>query len=213
MAGTLGWFGLTLSFVLFSCVPIQLQLHEDDLKLIVSDPIIYVVTFKPPPFEVDTSTNVALIGGVLGGAGGAVGGAVGAAVAGAVTDAAAGANPTAIQRDPRALLRFTTYEDPVKQVRDDFVKTVQDELKLSRVIVVEEALEDESPKALSDILSFHSSIAASVGRTSARNKLLTSFEASGLLVSTHQFSTRMKVAATYWTRRSGGIWPGVFPRP
>ncbi len=44
--------------------------------------------------------------------------------------------------------------------------------------------------------------AGNAGRIRERNKSLTSFGASRLRLSSHQFSTRMNVDATYWTRRS-----------
>jgi hypothetical protein len=53
----------------------------------------------------------------------------------------------------------------------------------------------------------------SVGTTSARKISLISFAESGLLFPTHQFSTKMKVEATCWTRRSGGIRSAVFRLP
>jgi hypothetical protein len=56
-------------------------------------------------------------------------------------------------------------------------------------------------------------LAANVGRINARNKSSASLGEIGLQLSTHQFSTRMKVEATYWTRRSAGIWPTVLRRP
>jgi hypothetical protein len=53
----------------------------------------------------------------------------------------------------------------------------------------------------------------SVGTTSARKISLISFAESGLMFPTHQFSTKMKVEATCWTRRSGGIRSAVFRLP
>jgi hypothetical protein len=53
----------------------------------------------------------------------------------------------------------------------------------------------------------------SVGLRSARKRSLTSLAGSRLLLSTHQFSTRMKVEATYRPRSSGGILPAAFRRP
>jgi hypothetical protein len=136
---------------LSSCIPIQLQLHDDDLKLLSSNPRVYVVTFKSPPFEVDTSTNIALIGGALGGAGGAIGGAVGAALTGTMANAVAeNAISADIQSDPRTLVKSFVYEDPVKQARNDFVGALKDRWKLSEFIMVEETLDDESPRALSE---------------------------------------------------------------
>jgi hypothetical protein len=150
-------FALVGFFVLLGCVPIQLQLHEDDLKLLTGNPTVYVITFKSPPFEVDTSTNVALVGGVLGGAGGAIGGVVGALAAGAAANAIDEANMSAdIQTDPRALLRSVAYEDPVKQVRDGFVAMLRDELKMSKFVVVDTPLDDESQKTLGE--RFHDGI-------------------------------------------------------
>jgi hypothetical protein len=144
-------------FVLLGCVPIQLQLHQDDLKLLTGNPTVYVITFKSPPFEVDTSTNVALVGAVLGGAGGAIGGAVGALTAGAATNAIDEANISAnIQTNPRALLRSIPYDDPVKQVRDGFVAILRDELKMSKFVVVDTPLDDESQKTLRE--RFHDGI-------------------------------------------------------
>lgn len=133
---------------LASCTLIQLQLHDDDLQLLNHDPIVYVVTFKPPPFEVDTSTNVAVIGGALGGAaGGAIGGVIGAVATGAATNAIDEANISAdIQRDPRALVTSIQYEDPVKQVREEFLRLVREESKLSKFVIVDEVL--DSPNAL-----------------------------------------------------------------
>src|SRR5579871_3798151 len=55
------------------------------------------------------------------------------------------------------------------------------------------------PRSLSQL-----KIAANIGSTSARNSPLASCERSGPLLSAHQFSTRMNVEATYWTRTAGG---------
>lgn len=128
----------------FSCVPIQLQMHDDDLKLLAQNPTVYVVVFKPAPFEVDTSTNAALAGGILGGA-------VGAAVVGAVSNSAAEAKISPdIRKDPRALVNLQSYDDPALELRNVFMETLRDEFKLARFVVIEEKLDDDSPKALGD---------------------------------------------------------------
>jgi len=143
-------FALIALFLLSGCSPIQLQLHEDDVKVLTRDPKVYVITFKSPAFEVDTSTNLAVVGGMLGGA-------LGALATGAAVNVIDEANMSAdIQKDARALVRSGTYEDPVMQVRDDFVRIVRDDLKISKFVVVEEPLDDSSTKALSD--RFHDGI-------------------------------------------------------
>jgi len=65
----------------------------------------------------------------------------------------------------------------------------------------------DQPRSLSQ-----SKIAANVGCTSAQNSASASSERSGLLLSAHQFSTRMNVEATYWIRTAGGIWSAAFRR-
>ena len=137
------------SSLFFGCTPLQLPLHRDDLKLLGQNPTVYVVTFKPSPFKVDTSANVALAGAAFGAAGGAIGGIAGALVAGSAANAMDRANVTAdIHNDPRALVRSSDYEDPVKQVRDEFVSRLRNELKMSNFVIVDGPLDDASPKSL-----------------------------------------------------------------
>ncbi len=159
------------ALALSGCTVLPLQLHDDDLKLLQINPKVYVVTFKSPPFGVDTSTNYALVGSLLGAAGGAqagsaaagaagrpigtlIGGIAGAEGTSAAVNAIGEANISAdIQSDPRALVKSVAYEDPVKQVRDEFLGALKGALKMSNFTMVEEPLEDESLNALSEKFS------------------------------------------------------------
>jgi hypothetical protein len=150
-------FALIVCFALSSCAPIQLQLDAEDRKLLSSNPTIYVVTFMPAPFEVDTSANVALVAGMFGMAGAVVGTAVSVAAAGVAAETVRGANVYPdIQNDPRMLLKSATYEDPARQVRDDLVSTLRDELKTAKFVVIEHPLNDDRPKILAE--RFHDGV-------------------------------------------------------
>jgi hypothetical protein len=119
-----------------------MALHDEDLNLLVRDPVVYVFTLNPARFEVDTSTNAAVIGG-------AVGGAIGAVAVGAIAHAAAQTNqPGPVQNDPRALIRSTAYEDPANQTREHFVSLLRNELKLSKFTFIEEPQPSEFPRNL-----------------------------------------------------------------
>ena len=52
-----------------------------------------------------------------------------------------------------------------------------------------------------------------VGITSALNRASASLGGRGVRLSAHQFSTRMKVDAMYWTSTSWGIFAAAFRRP
>lgn len=143
-------FWLLGFLVVFGCAPIQLQLHDDDLKLLTRNPTVYVVTFKSPPFEVDTSSNVAIMGGVVGGAVGAMA----LTLAANASDEANSSGP--IDADPRALVRSNDYEDPVKQVRDSFVAILRDALRISRFVILDAPIDDDSTEVLGE--KFHEGI-------------------------------------------------------